>query len=56
MRPINPQMKYGNVDIKWHNIINRARIVARCPGSWTKGATGVQEGFIHGLPQWADLS
>ena len=30
------------------NFINRARIVGWCPGCWTKGAGGVQQGFISG--------
>ena len=69
MRPINPQMKYGNIDTEWQQFLhrdtvvtsrhtapkksevnliftNRARIVAWCPGCRTKGAGGVQHGFI----------
>ena len=36
---------------------NRARIVAWCPGSWTKGAGGAQHGFISDFSWgqiWAD--
>lgn len=42
----------GKLDIR-----NRARIVAWCPGSWTKGAGGVQHGFISDFSWgqiWAD--